>query len=101
MAGAAYGFLEVRGLVAGIEAADAMVKTAPVRLVAQQRVSPGYITLVVEGDIAACRAAVDAGRAAATRLGQVVSEKVLGRPEPDIEIFLCISPSPRGRGQHN
>ncbi|MBV5298962.1 MAG: BMC domain-containing protein [Rhodoferax sp.] len=84
----ACGLLEVRGLVAGIEAADAMLKAASVRLTTQITTRPGLITLVVEGDIGSCRAAIDAGRLAAERLGGMVSEKVLGRPEPDLALFL-------------
>ncbi|TXT38668.1 MAG: Ethanolamine utilization polyhedral-body-like protein EutK [Comamonadaceae bacterium] len=83
-----YGFLEVRGLVCGIEAADAMLKSASVRLVKQITTNPGLITLVVEGDIGSCRAAVDAGRRVAERLEAMVSEKVIGRPEPDLAVFL-------------
>lgn len=84
----AYGFLEVKGLATGIEAADAMVKAAHVRLVAQLKTDPGFITLVVEGDIGACGAAIHAGRAAAARVGEVVSERLIGRPEPDIDLFF-------------
>ncbi len=84
----AYGFLEVKGFVTGIEAADAMVKSANVRLVAQLKTNPALITLVVEGDIGACAAALDAGRIAALRVGRVVSEKLIGRPEVDIELFF-------------
>lgn len=83
-----YGFLEVRGLVCGIEAADAMLKAASVRLVKQITINPGLITLVVEGDIGSCRAAVDAGRMVAERFEALVSEKVMGRPEPDLAVFL-------------
>ena len=57
----ALGFLEVRGLVAAIEAADAMLKAADVKLIRSHQVDPRFFTLVVEGDLAACRAAVDAG----------------------------------------
>ncbi|MBK9442496.1 MAG: BMC domain-containing protein [Comamonadaceae bacterium] len=76
----ALGFLEVRGLVAGIECADAMLKAASVRLATQITTNPALITLIVEGDIGSCRAAIDAGRLAAERLGAVV-EKVI-RPPP-------------------
>ena len=84
----AYGFLEVNGLVTGIDAADAMLKAAQVQLRAQIRTHPALITLVVEGDIGSCRAAVDAGRMAAERLGGVVSEKIIGRPEPGLDLFF-------------
>jgi ethanolamine utilization protein EutK len=75
------GLLEVRGLVTGIEAADAMLKSARVRLLRQHQVNPGLITLVVEGDMAACRASVDAGIAAASRIGEIVSQRVIGAPD--------------------
>ncbi|WP_412480799.1 BMC domain-containing protein [Azonexus sp. IMCC34839] len=81
----AIGFVEVVGLVAAVEAADAMVKAAQVRLLKQHTISPGWVTLVVEGDLASCKAAVDAGKAAAARLGQVLSTLVLGRPDRDTE----------------
>ena len=84
----AYGFLEVKGLVTGIEAADAMLKAADVRVVSQITTNPALITLVVEGDIGSCRAAIDAGRLAAERFGGLVSEKVIGRPEPDLALFF-------------
>ncbi len=81
----AIGFVEVVGLLAAIEAADAMVKAAQVRLLKQHIISPGWVTVVVEGDLASCKAAVDAGKAAAARLGQVLSTLVLGRPDLDTE----------------
>ncbi|MBK9441728.1 MAG: BMC domain-containing protein [Comamonadaceae bacterium] len=84
----ACGFLEVRGLVAGIECADTMLKAASVRLATQITTNPALITLIVEGDIGSCRAAIDAGRLAAERLGAMVSEKVIGRPEPDLALFV-------------
>jgi ethanolamine utilization protein EutK len=89
----AYGFLEVRGLVAGMVVADAMLKAAHIRLIAQVTTNPGLITLVVEGDIGACRAALDAGQLACVPLGEVVSAKVIGRPEPDLAVFFA-SPRP-------
>ena len=90
----AYGFLEVNGLVTGIHAADAMLKAANVQLTAQVRTNPALITLVVEGDIGSCRAAVDAGRMAAERMGGVVSEKIIGRPEPGLELFFRRTKTP-------
>ena len=79
------GLLEVYGLVSGIDAADAMLKSANVRILNYEMVIPGMVTLVVEGDLAACRAAVDAGIAAATRTGKVIGHKVIGRPDGDTE----------------
>ncbi len=79
----ALGFIEVYGLVPGIEAADAMLKSARVRLLRQYEVQPGLITVVVEGDLAACQAAVNAGVAAASRIGKVVSSLLIPRPDGD------------------
>lgn len=84
----ALGMLEVRGLTTAIEAADAMLKSANVRLLRQWRTDPGMISLIVEGDLAACRAALDAGSAAAKRLGEVVSRCEIGRPDPDTETLV-------------
>lgn len=84
----ALGLLEVRGLAAGIEAADAMLKTAQVRLLSQTITNPALVTLVIEGDLAACRAALDAGAAAAGKLGEVLVKKDIGRPERDTEWFV-------------
>ncbi len=93
----ALGFVEVYGLVAGIEAADAMLKSARVRLLRQHEVNPGLITVVVEGDLAACRAAVNAGVAAAERVGKVISSHVIGRPDPDTETLVVdLASAPSG-----
>lgn len=92
----ALGMLEVRGLTTAIEAADAMLKSANVRLLRQWRTDPGMISLIVEGDLAACRAALDAGCAAAKRLGEVVSRCEIGRPDPDTETLVeeLLKPQP-------
>lgn len=81
----ALGLLEVDGMVAAVDAADAMLKAANVRLLSHQVLDPGRLTLVVEGDLAACRAALDAGSAAAQRTGRVISRKEIGRPEEDTQ----------------
>ncbi|QCT86133.1 ethanolamine utilization microcompartment protein EutK [Escherichia sp. E4742] len=81
----ALGLLEVDGMVAAIDAADAMLKAANVRLLSHEVLDPGRLTLVVEGDLAACRAALDAGCAAAMRTGRVISRKEIGRPDDDIQ----------------
>lgn len=93
------GLLEVRGFVTALEAADAMLKSASVRLIRQYETSPGWISLVVEGDIASCRAAVDAGVAAAARLGEVVSRQEIGRPDPDVErmVLKMLAPKKKQR----
>lgn len=79
------GYLEVQGLANAMVAADAMVKGALVRLVGALELNPGRITLSVEGDLAACRAAVEAGRLAIHDDAVALADLVLGRPEPDIE----------------
>lgn len=81
-------------MVAAIDTADAMLKAASVRLISRITTNPGMITLVVEGDIGSCRAAVDAGRMVAERQGALISEKVIGRPEPDLALFLRRPPAP-------
>lgn len=82
----ALGLLEVYGFVAGVEAMDAMLKSANVRLLSHSVTPSALVTIVVEGDLAACRAALDAGSVAAERIGgKVICRKDLGRPEKDTE----------------
>ena len=84
----ALGFVEVRGLAAAIETADAMLKCADVRLLRQLLRDPVQTTLTVEGSLGACRAAVDAGEAMAVSLGAFVSSSVMGRPADDTAEFV-------------
>jgi ethanolamine utilization protein EutK len=84
----ALGLLEVDGMVAAVDAADAMLKAANVRLLSHEVLDPGRLTLVVEGDLAACRAALDAGSAAAQRTGRVISRREIGRPEEDTQRLI-------------
>ena len=77
------GFVEVYGLIAGIEASDAMLKCAKVRLLREHETVPGMVTVVVEGDLAACQAAVNAGVAAASKLGKVFGSLIIPRPDKD------------------
>lgn len=81
---AALGLVETKGLVALIEAGDAMLKAANVQLVGWQKVGSGYVTVLVQGDVAAVRAAVDAGSAAASKVGEVLSVQVIPRPHGDL-----------------
>ena len=81
----ALGMIETTGLVALIEASDAMVKAARVKLVGFKQIGGGLVTVMVRGDVAACKAAVDAGAAAAQRLGELVSVHVIPRPHSDLE----------------
>ena len=82
------GLIETKGLVAAIEAADAMVKAANVQLMSKENIGAGYITVIVEGDVGAVKAAVDAGASAAKRVGEVVSVHVIPRPHADIEALV-------------
>lgn len=84
----ALGLIETRGLVGAIEAADAMTKAAEVRLVGKERADAGLMTVKIVGDVAAVRAAVDAGAAAAQRVGELVSAHVIPRPANDTEILI-------------
>lgn len=81
----ALGMIETRGLVALIEASDAMVKAARVKLVGVKQIGGGLCTAMVRGDVAACKAATDAGAAAAQRIGELVSVHVIPRPHGDLE----------------
>ncbi len=82
------GMVETRGLVASIEAADAMVKAANVVLVGQEKIGAGLVTAMVRGDVGAVKAATDAGAAAASKVGEVVSVHVIPRPHADVEKIL-------------
>ena len=81
----ALGMVECRGLVAMIEAADAMVKAANVRLVGYEKIDAGLVTAIVRGEVGAVRSAVDAGAAAARRVGEVVSTHVIPRPHAEVD----------------
>ena len=84
----ALGMVETKGLVGAIEAADAMVKAANVHLVGYEKIGSGLVTVMVRGDVGAVKAAVDAGAAAAKRVGEVVSIHVIPRPHADTEKLL-------------
>ena len=88
--GESLGLVETRGLIAMIEAADAMVKAANVKVVGWEKVGSGYITVIVRGDVASVRAATDAGAAAARRVGELVSVHVIPRPHASLESALPI-----------
>ena len=80
--------IETRGLTAAIEAADAMVKAAEVTLVGTEKIGSGLVSVMVRGDVGAVKAAVEAGAAAATRLGEVIATHVIPRPHADVEKIL-------------
>lgn len=76
----AIGLIETRGLIAQIEAADAMLKAANVTLVKQVQIGGAYVTTIIKGDVGSVRASVDAGAAAASRVGELVGAHVIPRP---------------------
>jgi hypothetical protein len=84
----ALGMIETKGLVGAIEAADAMVKAANVKLIGKEMIGGGYVTVMVRGDVGAVKAATDAGAAAAQRVGELVSVHVIPRPHGDVEVIL-------------
>jgi microcompartment protein CcmL/EutN len=85
----ALGLIETRGLIGALEAADAGLKAADVRLLGTERADAGLVTVKFSGDVAAVKSAVDAGGAAAERVGQLVAVHVIPRPSPDIGIALA------------
>ena len=84
----ALGMIETRGLVAAIEAADAMVKAANVTLIGSEKIGSGLVSVMVRGDVGAVKAATDAGAAAASRVGELVSVHVIPRPHNEVEMIL-------------
>ena len=84
----ALGMIETRGLVANIEAADAMVKAANVELAGQIKIGAGLVTVMVRGDVGAVKAATDAGAAAARRVGELIAVHVIPRPHEEVEKVL-------------
>lgn len=88
MSNEALGMVETKGLVGAIEAADAMTKAANVNLIGYEKIGSGLVTVMVRGDVGAVKASVDAGTAAASAIGQVVSTHVIPRPHTDVEKIL-------------
>ena len=84
----ALGMVETRGLTAAIEAADSMVKAAQVTLIGTEKIGSGLVTVMVRGDVGAVKAAVEAGAANASRLGELVATHVIPRPHQDVEKIL-------------
>ena len=84
----ALGMIETKGFVGMVEASDAMVKAAKVELVGYEKIGGGYVTAIVRGDVAAVKAATEAGSRAAERVGQLVSVHVIPRPHPNIDLAL-------------
>ena len=90
----ALGMIETKGFVGMVEAADAMVKAAKVELIGYEKIGGGYVTAIVRGDVAAVKAATEAGARGAERVGQLVSVHVIPRPHENIDAAL-----PLGRGE--
>ncbi|MEZ5084776.1 MAG: BMC domain-containing protein [Tessaracoccus sp.] len=84
----ALGLVETKGFVGAVEAADAMVKSANVKLIGKEQIGAGYVTVMVRGDVGAVKAATDAGAAAAGKVGELVSVHVIPRPHTDVETIL-------------
>jgi ethanolamine utilization protein EutM len=99
MAGAtdAVGLVEVKGYVAAVEAGDAMVKAANVELVGYESIGGGLVSAVVRGDVAAVKAATDAGAAAAGRISEVAAVHVIAKPHESLGNFLPIGPAKAGK----
>ena len=86
----ALGMVETRGLVAAIEAADAMVKAANVEMIGSEKIGSGLVSVMVRGDVGAVKAATDAGAAAASRVGELISVHVIPRPHGEVEYILPV-----------
>jgi ethanolamine utilization protein EutM len=99
----ALGMIETRGFPAMVEAADAMVKAAKVELVSYEKTGGGYVTAIVRGDVAAVKAACDAGQAAAARVGEIVAVHVIARPHTNVDLVLPLGRADQARAerQHN
>jgi ethanolamine utilization protein EutM len=87
----ALGLIETKGLVALVEASDAMLKSANVTLIGWQKIGSGLVTAMVVGDVAAVKAAIDSGAAAASRVGEVVGVQVIPRPHEDLGSVLPLA----------
>jgi microcompartment protein CcmL/EutN len=84
----ALGMIETKGFVAMVEAADAMVKAAKVELVGYEKIGGGFVTAIVRGDVAAVKAATEAGQRAAERIGEMVSVHIIPRPHVNVDLVL-------------
>ncbi|HPN33055.1 MAG TPA: BMC domain-containing protein [bacterium] len=88
MAQEALGMIETKGFVGAVEAADAMVKAANVKMIGKVAIGGGLVTVLVRGDVGAVKAATDAGAAAAEKVGELISVHVIPRPHQDVEMLL-------------
>jgi len=95
----ALGMIECRSFPAVVEAADAAVKAAKVELVSYEKTGGGYVTVIVRGDVAAVKAAVDAGQMAAGRVGEVVTVHVIARPHANVDTVMPLGRADEAKGQ--
>ena len=95
----ALGMIETRGFAAMVEASDAMVKAAKVELVGYEKIGGGYTTAIVRGDVAAVKAATEAGRRAAERIGELVTVHVIPRPHANVDSALPLGRGPAKSGE--
>ena len=94
----ALGMIETKGFVGMVEAADAMVKAAKVELVGFEKIGGGFVTAIVRGDVAAVKAATEAGQRAAERVGELVSVHVIPRPHANLDMVLPLGRNHEGQG---
>ena len=95
----ALGMIETKGFVGMVEAADAMVKAARVELVGYERIGGGFVTAIVRGDVAAVKAATEAGQRAAERVGELVSVHVIPRPHSNIDLALPLGRQDKAKAE--
>jgi microcompartment protein CcmL/EutN len=93
----ALGMIETRGFAAMVEASDAMLKAANVELVGYEKIGGGYVTAIVRGDVAAVKAATEAGARGAQRVGELVSVHVIPRPHNSVDEALPLGRGPKGK----
>jgi ethanolamine utilization protein EutM len=95
----ALGMIETRGFAAMVEASDAMVKAAKVELVSYEKTGGGYVTAIVRGDVAAVKAALEAGSRGAERVGEMISVHVIARPHVNIDLVLPLGRAEQARAE--
>jgi microcompartment protein CcmL/EutN len=95
----ALGMIETKGFVGMVEAADAMVKAAKVELVGYEKIGGGFVTAIVRGDVAAVKAATEAGARAAERVGELVSVHVIPRPHANIDLALPLGRTAKAKAE--
>lgn len=95
----ALGMIETRSFAAVVEAADAMVKAAKVELVSYEKTGGGYVTAIIRGDVAAVKAACDAGRAGAARVGEIVAVHIIARPHGNVDVVMPLGRATEGKAE--